>query len=91
MASLMDTPVLDLTAEVEVYMGTAVRGRGYGRALLVRLAQIARERECGRMEWAVLDWNEPAIQFYRKLGARPNDDWTIFRLTMDGISQLAGE
>jgi len=75
----------------DLFVKPAVRGRGYGRALLVRLAQIARERECGRMEWAVLDWNEPAIQFYRKLGARPNDDWTIFRLTMDGISQLAGE
>ena len=75
----------------DLFVNPAVRGRGYGRALLVRLAQIARERECGRMEWAVLDWNEPAIQFYRKLGARPNDDWTIFRLTMDGISQLAGE
>jgi GNAT superfamily N-acetyltransferase len=65
------------------------RGQGYGRALLVRLAQIAHERECGRMEWAVLDWNEPAIEFYRKLGARPNDDWTIFRLTREGIAQLA--
>jgi len=67
------------------------RGNGYGRALLVRLAQIARERECGRMEWAVLDWNEPAIQFYRKLGALPNDDWTIFRLTRDAIARLAEE
>jgi len=75
----------------DLFVKPEVRGRGYGRALLVRLAQIARERECGRMEWAVLDWNEPAIQFYRKLGARPNDDWTIFRLTMDGISKLAGE
>lgn len=67
------------------------RGNGYGRALLVRLAEIARARECGRMEWAVLDWNEPAIQFYRKLGALPNDDWTIFRLTRDGIARLAEE
>jgi len=66
-----------------------MRGEGYGRALLVRLAQIAQERDCGRMEWAVLDWNEPAIQFYRKLGARPNEEWTIFRLTGDGITQLA--
>lgn len=65
------------------------RGHGYGRALLVRLAQLARERDCGRMEWAVLDWNEPAIQFYRKLGARPNDEWTIFRLTREGIANLA--
>jgi GNAT superfamily N-acetyltransferase len=75
----------------DLFVKPAVRGRGYGRALLVRLAQIARERECGRMEWVVLDWNEPAIQFYRKLGARPNEDWTTFRLTMDGIAQLAGE
>jgi RimJ/RimL family protein N-acetyltransferase len=57
--------------------------------LLTRLAQIAQERECGRMEWAVLDWNEPAIGFYKKLGARPMDDWTVFRLTGDGIVALA--
>ena len=65
------------------------RGKGYGRALLVHLAKIAHNRGCGRMEWAVLDWNEPAIDFYRKLGARPLDDWTVFRLTRDGISRLA--
>ena len=65
------------------------RGKGYGRALLVHLAKIARERGCGRMEWAVLDWNDPAIQFYRKLGAKPMDEWTVFRLTSDGISNLA--
>jgi GNAT superfamily N-acetyltransferase len=65
------------------------RGKGYGRALLIHLAKIARERGCGRMEWAVLDWNEPAIQFYRKLGAKPMDDWTVFRLTRDGIAKLA--
>ena len=73
----------------DLFVRPEVRGKGYGRALLVRLAQIALERDCGRMEWAVLDWNEPAIQFYRKLGARPNDEWTIFRLTGDGIAQLA--
>jgi GNAT superfamily N-acetyltransferase len=65
------------------------RGKGYGRALLIRLAKIARERGCGRMEWAVLDWNEPAIQFYRKLGAKPMDEWTVFRLTREGIAGLA--
>jgi GNAT superfamily N-acetyltransferase len=65
------------------------RGKGYGRALLVELAKIARDRNCGRMEWAVLDWNEPAIQFYRKLGAKPMDEWTVFRLTRDGIAALA--
>jgi GNAT superfamily N-acetyltransferase len=65
------------------------RGKGYGRALLVDLATIARERGCGRMEWAVLDWNDPAIQFYRKLGAQPMDEWTVFRLSRDGIGTLA--
>lgn len=65
------------------------RGKGYGRALLVQLAKIARDRDCGRMEWAVLDWNEPAIKFYRTLGAAPNEEWTIFRLTSDKIAKLA--
>jgi GNAT superfamily N-acetyltransferase len=65
------------------------RGKGYGRALLVDLARIARSRRCGRLEWAVLDWNDPAIQFYRKLGAKPMDEWTVFRLTEDGIAALA--
>lgn len=73
----------------DLFVRPDVRGKGYGKALLVRLAEIARDRECGRMEWAVLDWNEPAIQFYRKLGARPNEEWTIFRLTRDGIADLA--
>ena len=66
-----------------------MRGKGYGRALLVRLAQIALEKSCGRMEWAVLDWNEPAIGFYKKLGAQPMDEWTVFRLTSDKIAKLA--
>src|SRR5947209_3334979 len=65
------------------------RGKGYGRALLVELAKIARDRSCGRMEWAVLDWNEPAIKFYQKLGAKPMDEWTVFRLSWDGIARLA--
>ena len=73
----------------DLFVRPALRGKGYGRALLVRLAQIAEERDCGRMEWAVLDWNEPAIQFYRKLGAAPMEEWTVFRLTRDGISSLA--
>jgi GNAT superfamily N-acetyltransferase len=66
------------------------RGKGYGRALLVELAKIARDRGCGRMEWAVLDWNEPAIKFYRALGAQPMHEWTVFRLTRDEIAELAG-
>jgi len=65
------------------------RGKGYGRALLIHLAKIARDRGCGRMEWAVLDWNEPAIQFYRKLGAKSMDEWTVFRLKREGIAKLA--
>jgi GNAT superfamily N-acetyltransferase len=73
----------------DLFVRPAERGKGYGRALLVDLAKIARERGCGRMEWAVLDWNEPAIEFYRKLGAKPMDEWTVFRLTRDGIAQLA--
>jgi GNAT superfamily N-acetyltransferase len=67
------------------------RGRGYGRALLVRLAQIARDRECGRMEWAVLDWNEPALNFYETLGARQMNEWVIHRLTPPEIEKLSAE
>jgi GNAT superfamily N-acetyltransferase len=74
----------------DLFVRPDVRGKGYGRALLERLAQIAQERGCGRMEWAVLDWNDPAIQFYRKLGAEPMNEWTVFRLTQDGIAKLAG-
>jgi GNAT superfamily N-acetyltransferase len=74
----------------DLFVRPAVRGKGYGRALLGRLARIAQERGCGRMEWAVLDWNDPAIQFYRKLGAEPMNEWTVFRLTADGIAKLAG-
>jgi ribosomal protein S18 acetylase RimI-like enzyme len=65
------------------------RGRGHGRALLAELARIAVERRCGRLEWAVLDWNEPAIGFYRGLGATSLDDWRIFRLTGDALTRLA--
>lgn len=73
----------------DLFVRPADRGKGYGRALLIRLAQIAQERRCGRMEWAVLDWNEPAIQFYKKLGAQPMHEWTVFRLTQDEIAKLA--
>ena len=73
----------------DLFVKPEYRGKGYGRALLVKLAGLARERGCGRMEWAVLDWNEPAIEFYKKLGARSLDEWKIFRLTSDGISGLA--
>ena len=75
----------------DLFVKPEKRGNGYGRALLVELAKIARDRGCGRMEWAVLDWNEPAIKFYRALGAKPLDEWTVFRLTRDGIERLAAE
>ncbi len=73
----------------DLFVKPEKRGKGYGRSLLVELAKIARDRGCGRMEWAVLDSNEPAIQFYRALGAKPMDEWTVFRLTRDGIAKLA--
>jgi len=73
----------------DLFVKPKKRGKGYGRALLVDLAKIALERGCGRMEWAVLNWNEPAIKFYRALGAKPLDEWTVFRLTRDGIARLA--
>jgi GNAT superfamily N-acetyltransferase len=75
----------------DLFVKPEKRGKGYGRALLVELAKIARDRGCGRMEWAVLNWNEPAIKFYRALGAKPMDDWTVFRLTRDEIARLANE
>lgn len=65
------------------------RGRGIGRALLERLAQIAVERGCGRLEWAVLDWNRDAIGFYERLGATPNSEWTVYRLTGESLLGLA--
>ena len=74
----------------DLFVKPEKRGKGYGRALLVELAKIARDRGCGRMEWAVLDWNESAIKFYRALGAKPMDEWTVFRLTRDEIAKLAG-
>jgi GNAT superfamily N-acetyltransferase len=65
------------------------RGAGHGKALLARLAQVAVERDCGRLEWSVLDWNEPSIQFYRSLGAAAMDDWTTYRLSGDALRRLA--
>jgi GNAT superfamily N-acetyltransferase len=74
----------------DLYVRPAFRGRGFGKALLARLAALARERGCGRVEWAVLDWNAPAIGFYRRLGAEPMSDWTVFRLTGEPLRRLAG-
>ena len=73
----------------DLFVKPEERGKGYGRALLVHLGRIARDRGCGRMEWAVLNWNEPAIQFYRQLGAKPLDEWTVYRLTGHDIEALA--
>jgi GNAT superfamily N-acetyltransferase len=73
----------------DLFVKPEKRGKGYGRALLVELAKIARDRGCGRMEWAVLNWNEPAIKFYRALDAEPMDEWTVFRLTREEIAKLA--
>jgi GNAT superfamily N-acetyltransferase len=66
-----------------------LRGKGIGKALLVHLAKIAKKRNCGRLEWAVLDWNESSIAFYKGLGAIPLDDWTGFRVTGKALDTLA--
>jgi GNAT superfamily N-acetyltransferase len=73
----------------DLYVKPEWRGRGIGRALMVRVAQIARERGCGRMEWEVLDWNEPSIGFYKRLGAVPMDDWTKYRLIGEALEKLS--
>ena len=65
------------------------RGKGYGKALLRRLAQITMERGCGRLEWACLDWNKPSIDFYLSLDASPMDQWTVYRLTGDTLRRMA--
>jgi GNAT superfamily N-acetyltransferase len=75
----------------DLFVVPAWRGRGIGRALILHLARVAVERGCGRMEWAVLDWNEPAIRFYKNLGAKPMDEWTVYRLTGDALARLAKE
>lgn len=66
------------------------RGRGLGKALLQEVARVALERGCGRLEWAVLDWNRPAIDFYERLGARPNSGWTTYRLSGEPLERLGG-
>jgi GNAT superfamily N-acetyltransferase len=73
----------------DLYVRPELRRRGYGRALLLHVARIARDRGCGRFEWAALDWNEPAIRFYKSLGAMALDDWTIFRVTGPALEKLA--
>jgi GNAT superfamily N-acetyltransferase len=75
----------------DLFVDPQWRGRGVGRTLMAHLAAIAVERRCHRMEWSVLDWNESAIAFYRRAGARLLDDWRIFRLTGDALRALAGQ
>jgi GNAT superfamily N-acetyltransferase len=73
----------------DLFIDEAFRRRGFGGALLRHVAQLAKQRKCGRLEWSVLDWNEPAIRFYRKLGAAPMSEWTVFRLTGKALTEFA--
>ena len=74
----------------DLFVRPEYRGRGYGKALMVFVARLAQTRDCGRLEWSVLDWNRPAREFYRTLGARPLDDWIGQRMTGEAIARLAG-
>lgn len=73
----------------DLFVNPSARGRGIGKALLTRLAELAHERQCGRVEWSVLDWNAPSIEFYRRMGARPLDEWTTFRLTGEALARYS--
>jgi GNAT superfamily N-acetyltransferase len=73
----------------DLFVEEEFRRRGYGRALLSYVASVAKQRQCGRLEWSVLDWNQPAIDFYKKLGALPMSDWTVFRITGKSLDELA--
>ncbi len=73
----------------DLFVKPQYRGKGYGKGLLKKLAQIAKERGCGRLEWCCLDWNKPSIDFYLSLGAKQLDDWTTYRITGDTLSDLA--
>ncbi|MEZ4889833.1 MAG: GNAT family N-acetyltransferase [Crocinitomicaceae bacterium] len=73
----------------DLYVEPQHRGKGYGKMLLIELAKIAAANNCGRMEWSVLDWNTPSIEFYKSLGAQPMDEWTVYRLTEEKIHLLA--
>ena len=84
-STFLDKPGLYLE---DLFVKPHARGQGIGTALLARLAQLAVERDCGRVEWTVLNWNEPSIRFYESLGAVPLNDWTAFRLTGDALTKL---
>jgi GNAT superfamily N-acetyltransferase len=73
----------------DLYVRSKFRGNGIGRAMLVYLARLAKERDCGRLEWSVLDWNEPAIRLYRGIGAVSMDDWTVYRVAGEELDELA--
>lgn len=73
----------------DLYVKPECRGKGYGKSILKKLASIAVERGCGRLEWSCLDWNTPSIKFYRSLGAEPMEDWTVYRLTEEKIHNMA--
>jgi GNAT superfamily N-acetyltransferase len=73
----------------DLFIKPEFRGKGIGREVLAFLARLAVERGCGRLEWAVLDWNTPAIDFYKRLGARPMEDWTVFRFAGESLAALA--
>lgn len=73
----------------DLFVFPEYRGKGYGKALLKRLASIAVERKCGRLEWWCLDWNQPSIDFYLSLGAEPMSDWTVYRITGDTLLELS--
>lgn len=73
----------------DLFVKPEFRGMGIGKALLKHLAKIAKERGCGRFEWWVLDWNKPSIDFYKKLGAKPMDEWTVFRVAGKDLDELA--
>ena len=75
----------------DIYVEPEYRGRGIGTALLKRLATVAKEEDCRRMEWSVLTWNQPSIDFYHRLGAVTLDDWRIFRLTGEALERLSGD
>lgn len=74
----------------DIFVRPEYRGRGHGKALLTAIARLGVNRQCGRIEWSLLDWNAPSIDFYRRLGARPQDEWTTFRLEKDALLALAG-
>ena len=75
----------------DLFARPAVRGKGIGKALLAFVARVASERTCGRLEWSVLNWNEPAIGFYKSLGAKPMDTWTVYRMTDEPLARLASQ